>query len=130
MKQYMVSFDVNSAQATLQELATVLGEPDPVSKDKGTERISGKVWERARWIMESKAGKSASLEEHLEALLVRIPLEKLNDGSLPDNCGLLMSIGVLYDTYTGSLRVPPEVLERLGEYSIALEVAWYPTDFS
>jgi len=135
---YGVTIDVETAQLSLAALTARLGiEPDEGSRDRGSRRrrYPGRaggderpaVWATTRWVLASGKPSSASLAEHVEDVLSRVPLAELRrPGVLPEDAELTLDIAIFHESIPCSIDVPSEVLARLAELRMDLRISCYP----
>ena len=130
MKNFTVSFGVESHSHTLEELSSLMGMPaHSGSYEKGKMR-GGSIAHSTVWKMFSQIVKSAPLEEHLDSILKATTSTKVFEkGLLPDGCKLVLNIAVFYDTVDCTIGIGTKFLSWLAEHKINLEVASYPLSF-
>lgn len=121
MTEYSVTFHASTNLASLEELSDILGETTI-----GADRES---YGYVEWRMESSVARDATLDEHLESLMSQLPVEKLNDQSLPEDCEMRIDIAAFFDDANCIVRVPLGWLDLFVQYGIELEFTCYPCDF-
>jgi hypothetical protein len=130
MVNYDVAFRVTTASMSLGDLSGVLGEADSISNDKTLESEPGDFRKYTDWIVESTAHRDATLAEHIESISSRIPIDRLSDNALPDECQMTLVIAAFFDDACCSVYVPSQFIALLGENNIELEVSCYPCHFA
>lgn len=132
MKNYAVSVIVTTTQMRLAELSEILGvEGDPGSYDIGTRRRTIRNPEQtlnsdATWIMYSEEEKDATLDEHIESVLGRVPLARISDERLPPDVEATLRIGVFFNTPMSSVWLKAEHVRVLGENGMDIDIRCYP----
>lgn len=130
MKQFIVSFEMATTKSSLDELSSKIGmQYASGSYDKGEKR-DGKTAKQTVWKLFSRLHESAALEEHCQdifKLLSNINVSKIEE--LQKDCDSYLNIGVLYDSYTCSIRIPNSILEQVNNYRLSININYYPTNF-
>jgi hypothetical protein len=127
MKEYSLSLDVISAEASLQGLTSELGAtPSGSSHDLGSPRVRQDLWKETVWRLESEAPASASLEDHCQSLLAKAQAS----GALEASRGLrnaktLLNLGVFFDGPMCTVEIPQLCLDAIKDYSLGLEITCY-----
>jgi len=132
MKQYIVTLNARSRSLPLAEISRQMGvEPSPGSHAKGDADERGRVCYIASfWRLDSDAGDAATVEDHCRSLRSRLPR-----GRPPRTAGsggdleVCLSVGVMYDTFTASVPLPPALVELAHDLGAGIEVSCYPTRF-
>jgi hypothetical protein len=130
VKEYSLSLDVISAEASLQDLTSQLGAtPSESSHDLGSPRGRQGFWKETVWRLESEAPASASLEDHCQSLLAKA----LASGALEASRGLrnakvLLNLGVFFDNPMCTVEIPQSCLNTIKDYSLGLEISCYPSE--
>ena len=128
MKHFMVSLEISTKDYSLQELTRLLGlDGDDISYSIGDIRFKGEASEYTVWKLESRIPEKAGIVEHLNDIQ-SIALEKgvFDPGRIPANCSASLDIGILYDTITCSIEIPPNYWKWMAENNISLEIICYP----
>lgn len=127
MKEYIVSIDVYSDQMSLAEISEIIGiEAGVGSRDRGYEDWDGNLSKRTILTLESEVPQIAELDEHFAFLLRRFNFNQSGKRRLPEGVRLSLTIGILYDTVTCSLKVSAKWLGEFAANGLDLDVSCYP----
>ncbi len=128
MKHIDVSLDIETTSLSVTELTLRLGvDPSPGSRD-GVPASRGAGWrpEATYWRLDSRAGATATIEEHIRDLVGRVPVGILRrNGGIPEDACLYLSIGIYSDGPMASLVISPAVMRALDAAGIQLSLSFY-----
>jgi hypothetical protein len=127
MKHFLVTLEIITQDYSLQELERLL------SLDADTDSYSigdiyrGKPNKYTAFKLYSRVHESADIIEHLNSIYSMVSEEKVLDiEKIPANCSIDLNIGILYDTVTCSIAIPPDYWKWMGENNISMEIICYP----
>ncbi len=123
MKEYLVSLDIiTSSSVTDSQLAELLGLSRSLLAQRETKR--GRLWR-----LISDVDQKVPFEKHIETLLTMIPTN-LVIGSDSVISRIYLSIGILYDSATCSIRLTKEQLHFLVSKcpDLDIEITCYPCE--
>lgn len=127
MKEYSLSLDVISAEASLQDLTSQLGaSPSESSHELGSPRARRDSWAETVWRLESEAPASASLEDHCQSLLAKVQSTGVLEASRRiENSRTLLNVAVFFSGPMCTVTLPRACLDIVKEYSLGLEISCY-----
>lgn len=128
MRSYLADLEFVSLTRSLAEVSALVGHaPDSTSHDLGEPRTKGRTWDQTIWRLSSTAGDEASLEDHLSELREHADeLGLLSRNDLPDDLQLVLSIAVMYDSFTCTVQLPAASLQPFLVAGFDLEISVYP----
>lgn len=130
MREHLVSADIVSSSHSLEELAAALGAaPGEGSHSRGESRAGGRIWRVSVWRLSSNETEATPLVDQVRRLEERSrELELLPPGRLPEGATATLNIGVISDTATLTVSLPPESLLPFLNAGFDLEISFYPAE--
>jgi hypothetical protein len=117
---------IYSETYSAQELADSLGVSPDESWNKGEPRRRGKVYQSTAISFQSHLPRDASPDEHLADLLTRIePLHDRVMRQTEDGCSARLKVAFFADTDNPTLTFSTDVLRRVVDYGLCLELDIY-----
>ena len=132
MKQFIVSLSAQSWTLDLATITRLIGcEPTGGHEPRVLAETGDRSCINTYWWVDSGTGDEATMQDHADSLMSRLaPLvaevvELTSSGDLDDCIG----VGIMYDTYTTSVRLPPRLVAFAADLGASFEVSSYPTEF-
>lgn len=129
-KQYMVSLVVEPNRGTVDDVSKMLHvKASNNSCNKGDVIFGERKAKRTIWIYEVKSKNEFNLNELIGKIVTVLKKSSLKARVFPRTWKAYLNVGVMYNTYTCSLRIPARYLEWLTSRGVDLRISCYPTDF-
>jgi hypothetical protein len=126
VKEFIVTIEVHSSGATLSELAATIGIDDNAnSHTKNAARGARGAWDSTVWKMESGLKPEASLTNHIDSLLQRLPEKLTALAEASEDAQPCLNIGVLSDSVMCSLELDPRRLQIRSQNRFAVFITTY-----
>ena len=130
MKEFLVTLEIITKDYSLQDIEGVLD----LDGDYGSYSIGdicglhdGGICKETVLKLRSRMQKTADIIEHLNDIRSMASEEKVLDiEKIPDNCSILLNIGILFDTLNCSIAISPDYWRWMDENSISLRITCYP----
>jgi len=130
MSEYLASVDIVSRSHSLEQLSEALcAQPGGGSHSRGEPRPGGRRWSVSVWRLSSDQHDETSLVDQVRRLEERSrELELLSPGRLPQGATAILNIGVISDTSTLTVDLPPQSLLPFLKAGFRLEISFYPAE--
>jgi hypothetical protein len=122
MKEFMVSLDVETSPLSARQFTDCFGVKAKHFKMKKTQ---GKLL----WRMKSTLGAKTALKNHIKSIFKKAPLMNSPGPGKRTQYVPFLSVGVMYDSYTCTVDLPPESIKLMNRHGVGIQVCCYPTDF-
>lgn len=129
MTKFMVSVDIATKTTDADGIARILGiAKSAASHDKGDKRGFHDTWDSSVWRMDSGLSGDLPLDEHVEKLLASVAAAIRREAShLPSDYRAVLNIGAVFNAAHCGIALRPDIVKRLGEANIGLEITAYPS---
>jgi len=132
MKQFIVSLYARSRTLDLDRITRLLGvEPTGGHRRGDLSELGTYSYLDTYWWIGSGVGDEATMEAHAESLVALLaPLvPEVVESTGSRKLDLSIGVGIMYDTYTTSVRLPADLVAFAARVGAGFEVSSYPTEF-